>query len=279
MIRKTFFFQLIKHGLYNNYHWVIGRAMSLYNSWFITPAICRKEEPIDLTKRYIESKTTCFLETFSGESEINRNISIDESFYSKKKFQQLLIDTDNTIEKQWKTRILYESTPRGNIIMYYDVYKQGFSYYSDVTSIPYSVLNSVAMKYVLIYNCRDFFMDNQITPPDSPSPLIKIHFEEENPKGQERKKVSINTGGQFAKFKNYSISNNLDKNKAPEKQYNKNRFINLGKTVNFQFIQVKPKKNMGGFTSKFTEMLLNENNVQKLVMSYSDYKKKQVDTA
>ena len=79
------------------------------------------------------------------------NDNIDAAFYSKPEFKETTIDGSNELEKRWKTRILFETTPRGNIIMYYDAFKLGFSYFSDSNSIPYNVLNSVAMKYVSVF--------------------------------------------------------------------------------------------------------------------------------
>lgn len=267
MIRNSPIFSIFKHGVYNNYLWVLYNLLSTCKSIYsrFSPKAILKKEEVDYTKLYIDNKKTRFLNTFTPSyvSE-EMNSSIHSCFYSKKEFNEVLMDTDNKIEKEWKTRILFENTPRGNIIMFYDIFKQGFSYYSDTTSIPYSILNSVAMKYVLIYKCRDFFIDDEITPVGEPSPMIKIHSEE--PKKVEKEKVKKQEGKSFVKFKNYT--KNISS--VPEKEYSRNRFINLGKTTNFNFIQSTPKKKIGGFTSKLTDMLVRETNVQ---MNYSEFKR------
>lgn len=276
MFRYTSFFSTVTYNLYNNYQWLLFRVSTIYTSWTRPRAVVlpKKEEVVDITTSYIDNKREQFLKTFEPSYTVkDMNSSIDVLLYSKKEFQELLKDVNGDIEKQWKTRILFENTPRGNIIMFYDIYKQGFSYYSDNTSIPYYLLNAVAMKYVLLFSCRDFFMDNQVTPSDQPSPLIQIYFED--PKKEEKEKAKKNIErGNFAKFKTYNKVTSQDKIKGPpEKEYNRNIFINLGKMVNFQFIQTTPKKKLGGFTSNLTDMLLNETNVQKYVMSYGDFKK------
>jgi hypothetical protein len=256
------------------------RVFSIYTSWTRPHGVVlpKKEEVIDITTSYIDNKREQFLKTFEPSYIKDMNSSIDSVLYSKKEFQELLKDVNGDIEKQWKTRILFENTPRGNIIMFYDIYKQGFSYYSDNTSIPYYLLNAVAMKYVLLFSCRDFFMDNQVTPPEQPSPLIKIYFEEPKKEEKEKSKKNIESGN-FAKFRTYNKVTSQDKIKCvPEKEYNRNIFINLGKMVNFQFIQSTPKKKLGGFTSNLTDMLLNETNLQKYVMSYGDFKKNRAVT-
>lgn len=270
MIRNTPFFSLFKRAMYSNYLWVSYKIFTSYKNLLIKffPKPVIKLQEIDKTKFYIDNKKTMFLKTFNpSNSSSIMNSSIHPCFYSKKEFHDLLLDTDNKIEKEWKTRILLENTPRGNIIMFYDVYKQGFSYYSDTTSIPYSILNSVAMKYVIIYKCRDLFVDNEITPADEPSPMIKIHIEEVKKVVEEKSKVK--EGKMFVKFKHYSKNTSS----VPEKDYSRNRFINMGKMNNFQFIKTTPKKKRIGFASKLTEMLSTEHTVQNIVLNYSDFKR------
>ena len=132
-------------------------------------------------------------------------------------------DNLNYLEKKWKTRVLIEYTPRGNIIMYYNPYKMGFSYYCDSTGIPYPILNAVAMKFVIMFNCRDFFIDEcfiQNLKNECPlvydSPLIPIYFIE-NEKKSSNVKTSIkiksskcdqNTAP-FAKLKDYKLYSNI----------------------------------------------------------------------
>jgi len=260
------------------------------------------------TSEYIENQKT----RFSKSLEKSLNSNIDSLFYSKQEFQNMILEESNSLEKQWRTRILFETTPRGNIIMYYDCYKLGFAYYSDTNGIPYNVLNSVAMKYVSLYNCHDFFMDNEITTKDSP--LIKIHFEEskkdEVKTGENNGKTDETSGSQktknelkidnnapFAKFKNYNNvssrvatsekndiktdknikivdkSEKLDENQGSQKEYNRNRFICLGKICNFQILQ-KEKKNYktNGFKSNLLNGVTSESELQKKVLSYRDYK-------
>ena len=102
------------------------------------------------------------------------NSNIDKCFYDIKLHSQTVEDVNNELEKTWKRRIMMENTPRGNIIMYYDAYKQGFVYYSDNSNIPYFVINAAIMKYVLLYKCRDFFIDDEIMPENMISPLLSI---------------------------------------------------------------------------------------------------------
>jgi len=242
------------------------------------------EQPLvlDKTTQYIENQKTRFLKAI----EYPKNSNIDSLFYSKKEFQEMLIDETNSLESTWKTRILCENTPRGNIIMYFDAYKIGFSYYAD-TAIPYNVLNAVAMKYVSVYNCHDFFLDNEI----KDSPLIKIHIEEE-PKAinqeitkKRNDKRKMLEDAPFAKLKNYSKNTKNTKEskdakdtKEPakdekKKDYNRNRFICLGKITNFQIIKKQKRIFHGnGFKTNLLDGVKTEGELQKTVMNYRDYK-------
>lgn len=59
-------------------------------------------------------------------------------------------------------RILMESTPKGNVIMYYNYDKDDeerscFNYYCDNKSIPFNYLDTVSRKYVCSYNCPQIY--------------------------------------------------------------------------------------------------------------------------
>ena len=268
----------------------------------------RKKEDIEYVKSpveiYTEKHQTLFLNSFNTPEETNNNnikfnYNISNIFYSKKMYQEMLIDENNILEKEWKTRILFENTPRGNIIMYYNPYKLGFTYHCD-QNVPYNILNAVAMKYVLKFSCRDFFVDEKIVPESSPSPILKL-IEEEPKKKTDKQRDENNDSidnkdklkkSPFAKFKSYNknngidvtskdvstkniINNNNDKNKN-EKQKESNRFINLGKISNFQLLQpTKIKKTCILFKSNLMNSLFENASTQKEVMNYRDFKKLQ----
>ena len=217
------------------------------------------------------------------------NSNIDDVFYNKEKYLELLKDVDNELEKKWKMRILIEHTPRGNVFMFYDPYKLGFSYYCD-QYVPYNILNGVAMKYVLKFYCRDFFMDEYVVPETVASPLLGLLVEEKKTKEiQEKMDSNIKNrlrNAPFAKFKNYNratLQTNGEENKKEcsvnvpcvEKQKERNRFINLGKTSNFCILQpcMKKKRRYSNmFKSKLANSLFDNSSVQKEVFSYRQFK-------
>lgn len=298
--RNSSVMKQVKAGWFIRYFF-INIAVFFYRLWQM--AFRRAQVPVIKTVSdldiYMDEKKRRFLDTYTKTLDYNTNV--DACFLTKKAFYEALADEDNSIEPKWRTRIMCENTPRGNIFMYYDVYKQGFAYFSDQV-LAYPLLNAAAMKYVILYRCRDFFMDDQITPEGSPSFLIRLNEDEER---EEREKGKVaNRSGPFAKLKNYSSTNgsksdaksdaksgsltngpgtNSDAKSGssiltngPVKIYNCNKFIYLGKIANLKILQsvvakpkimFKPKEN--GWT---VDSLCSENNR----LSYKEFKAKQV---
>lgn len=234
-------------------------------------------KPIDPIEEYIKPRKAKLLRTY--ETDLNMNTNIDQRIYNKKTFNELLKDEANDIERLWKTRILYESTPRGTIMMYYDIYKQGFAYYADQNGVPYSILNGMAMKYVVTFFCRDLFFDEETITIERIPPLVKIFEDDDKPvnkdKGKDKDKEKENQP--FAKLKNYQNTEtnpNAKKtvdDKPLEKPKMKNKFISLGKMHNFSVIQRRPKQLRG--------ISINATRYDGLFagkISYKDFKNRQV---
>jgi hypothetical protein len=220
---------------------------NIYHAW--TNLFKKKQiklPVVDPIIDYIEKQQT-MLTKHADKTLLNQHI--DPVFYSKKDFQFMLCDSKNRHETLWKTRILFTATPRGNIIMYYDVYKLGFAYYSDTQSIPYAILNATAMKYVRQFQCLDFFMDDRVFPEFHVSLLISILLAEEKKTVENKNETSKNgvpKQGPFAKLKNYSKKTGEEpETKSTDgivpKIYTTNRFICLGKIYNFKLLQHPPE--------------------------------------
>lgn len=186
------------------------------------------------------------------------NQQMDEIFYNIENYNKLM-KTDNELEQKWKKRILLIYTPRGNILMFYDCFKHGFSYFCDMQNIPYSLLNAVAMRYVRVFSCRDLYVDEKTSNNIECSPLIKIKVDyDKKEKEKEREKYKTNginketlKQAPFAKLKKYNITSSIKNSGEDEKKTNKtihliqqnvntNTFIYLGKLLNFSFLQKKP---------------------------------------
>ena len=168
--------------LYIYYVHFIAFLLRMYNSLFFKSASLPIVE-IDETHVFTEKQKQIFLDTFfdfenkSIKNKEKWNENIDPCCYSIDFLQDLTtLDENNELELQWKRRLLQQTTPRGNIIMYYDFYKQAFAYVSD-QQMPYTVLNACAMKYIRIFRCLDFFVDVNILPFDIVSPFSIIQEE------------------------------------------------------------------------------------------------------
>ena len=145
----------------------------------------RIETITDASKKYVLNRKEWFSNKLNKLNKLDKTekcvrqemtVNVSPVFYTKTEYNTVMQEISNYLEKEWKTRILYETTPKGNIIMYYDVYKLGFAYFSDMNGIDYHLLNAIAMKYVITYRCLDFFVDNEITEKYGNSPLLKLYF-------------------------------------------------------------------------------------------------------
>ena len=169
--------------LYIYYVHFIAFLLRIYNYslfFFNTSTVSSSLIEIDETQLFIEKNKKIFLNTFFDmetktiKNKEKWNENIDVRCYSE--LQDLILQENNDLELQWKRRLLYETTPRGNIIMYYDLYKQAFAYVSD-QQMTYAILNACAMKYVRIFHCFDFFVDVNILPFHIISPFSLIQEE------------------------------------------------------------------------------------------------------
>jgi hypothetical protein len=254
---------------------------------------------IDPVEAYILKQKQKLLGTYKNGKDMSANI--EKTFYNKKDYTAVMKVANNEIETAWKTRILHESTPKGIIIMFYDAYKQAFSYYADQNSIPISLINAVAMKYVTIFFCRDFYfneetfleqleIENEETnktdekPPieltmiegTHLSPLIKIHNESEKTKEKDAIKKII-TDAPFAKFKNNTTERRKDaekKKKPNEIQRYFNNYVCLGKTYNLTVLQKNSKSGSNTTTGYDNMFAKSKESIIGTKLSYKDFKKR-----
>ena len=242
------------------YYWILWHIFRCaYLMGLYKPAI-RQKSFLDENFEYIEPLKTRFLETFN-KVQINFNENIDRLFYDKAKFTNYMSESNTSLEKSWKTKIMMENTPRGNIIMFYDSYKLGFSFYCDQKVISYDILNASAMKYVTMFRCRHFFLDELFVPEEHKSPLIDIHFSPDTKPNAVLKK-------QKEGISRWAIPKKPETTDEKEPEKMKNKFIYLGKISNYNIIQPQPKPRK--VLAKFISPVLESLGGQKI--GYKDYK-------
>jgi len=239
--------------IYLFYLWVISKLWSQIKEVKAEPVITLQER----TQEYITNKRAVFLKHVTNkETILQLSSTIEPEFYEPKKLQVLMREVDNVLEPAWQSRKLMEATPQGTIMMHYDAYKQGFSYYSDIKGISYSLLNAVAMKYVILFRCLHFFVDTEVTTEEHKSP-----FAEEVATAKPSSKTCRKVNKRIEEL---------------DKEFSRNRFIHLGRLSNCSILQRPEKKNvLNHFSSNYTRDLLQETSLQNEVMSYSDFKRKQ----
>jgi hypothetical protein len=221
-------------------------------------------------------------------SESDSLVKKQEVKYEEKYKDKYVLLENNELSEQrleeLKYAIVMETTPIGNVILFYDKSRNTFTYYSDNT-IPYRFLETVARKYVVIHNCKSIFvdMDEQIKNAQNKLDEKKRKLEEDN----ERKKQEaiLNPNAQvpvkknvFAKLKSYNKDSGLkaagisgeakhssSKRSTTENEdtmilkEKANRYSCEGKIANFSFLKKVDRKIVD----------------KRYAMSFSEFKKMQ----
>jgi hypothetical protein len=178
-----------------------------------------------------------------------------------------------------------EVTPRGEILMYYDVKNKAFEYYSNNKNLPYKTLDAVARKYVCLHNI----------------PSIYIDIREEVKKGMDKclkkmkgnKETSVDVAKPtyaassiFAVYKNYKSGTtaatsdgdgSVGKNsKKVILKDNVNKFIFKGRIDDYA-LDAKARERKEKSSNKMNNDKTHGNGVDKkeeINISYSEFKKK-----
>ena len=153
--------------------------------------------------------------------------------------------------KSLLTNIVFETTPKGNIIMYYDYHKESFIYYCDVRYIPYLYLETVARKYAINFNCKKLVVDIKKEIEYIESKNKKI-IEKQNEKNKENNKENNKDNNKntnmikkdsdiFASFKSYRVGNSNSSSSSSKKKYvvpeSANMYSYYGKIKEYNFIK------------------------------------------
>jgi len=222
--------------LYIYYVHFIAFLLRIYNYLFLKTSLPIKE--IDETLVFTEKQKQIFFDTFFDfenktiKNKDKWNENIDSKCYSIDFLQDLTFVENNEYELQWKRRLLQLTTPRGNIIMYYDFYKQAFAYVSD-QQMPYIVLNACAMKYVRVFRCFDFFIDVNILPFDLISPFSIIQEEIDK---KEREKITEKKKEKGILFDNTAFIKPILKKKENEMPNNSSIILKRDYRNNFRYL-------------------------------------------
>lgn len=266
--------------------------MYLWNVWFknaSTNTPESKELPRKLNRsdqndhsRCAEYATTKFLRIVNRpESKSRYNANIQPIFYDEEKFQKCMSSLEaKEVEREWSTRVLVENTPVGNVSMSYDAYKRAFVYTCD-QSISYKYLNIVAMRYVIVYRCLDFFMDSTVLPDDYKHPFIEQIENEEKKEKEKQKEKQNKIGINFAdapflksKTKPKTPTKQTEDTKKTDKPVYKNVFRNQGKMYELDILQT-PKPEIPKTVEVEMDLSVLENSNE----GYAEFKKRMRESA
>jgi hypothetical protein len=90
--------------------------------------------------------------------ELPEHVKYDNGWYTEfDEFKKRLIMPTPMLSEPPPT--IQEVTPRGDILMYYDVKNKEFAYYSNNKNLPYRTLDAVARKYVCLHNVPSIYVD------------------------------------------------------------------------------------------------------------------------
>jgi hypothetical protein len=103
---------------------------------------------------------------------------------------------------------LCETTPRGEIIMYYCAETKSFNYYSNSKNIPYSTLDAVARKYVCLHKDPSIYIDIRDEVQKGREKVLKKNKDNKSKLERDCRDAKKSL---FATFKNYKTGKNAPK--------------------------------------------------------------------
>ena len=90
------------------------------------------------------------------ESEVEQEPTPDEKYIQLYPIKRASHDPPKCLD-ELKYSIIVEGTPRGILVMCYNIDTEGFEYWSD-SDIPLTMLETAARRYVTEYNCKKFYL-------------------------------------------------------------------------------------------------------------------------
>jgi hypothetical protein len=148
----------------------------------------RKEEVFEMSNNlddyeaYMDDLEKKHKETIEKLEKLN-NEKVDETKERENARKYVIMQRNLKLKNSY----VMETTPVGNVVMFYNVDKEAFEYYSD-HSVPYRFLDVVARKYVKVYNCRPLYVDMEEELNQQKEKKKKMEEEEQRKKQEEEQK-------------------------------------------------------------------------------------------
>ena len=218
-------------NLYYTIFYYIKIVIFYFNKYIYT--FDKKEKKKDNNTLFFEKTLEEFNIIKKNNTHFNKNFEYD--LYELEKLNNNN-DLLSTIEEKWKKNIIMKNTPVGNVFMYYDIYRLAFAYYGD-NYVPINILNAVAMHYVKIFLCLNFYVNEKDLINDDNDHIenkfihiLKKYHELINNGNEKKKYIESDV------FKKKKTVENIDEEKPKEIDYFKNKFVYKGKFINLNFL-------------------------------------------
>uniref|UniRef100_A0A6C0F1L1 Uncharacterized protein n=1 Tax=viral metagenome TaxID=1070528 RepID=A0A6C0F1L1_9ZZZZ len=231
--------------------------------------------------------------------ELPEHVKYDNGWYAEfDELQKRLIMPTPPILLSEPPPAIQEVTPRGEILMYYNVNNKAFDYYSNNKNLPYRTLDAVARKYVCLHNVLSIYVDIReevkkgtdkcskkmkgakdasasVDDPAKPTPASSIFAVYKNYK----------SGATAAVDSNGSVGNNSKKVILKD---NVNKFIFKGRIDDYALdVKAREKKEKSSNKTKNEqqqkggdnggEQQHDDDKKEEINISYSEFKKRNVD--
>ena len=105
-----------------------------------------------------DSETETETETDTETENETKNIPYENEMFEEYDNLESRVLTEEYV-KDLSLNTIMETTPRGDVLTYYDSELDSFVYYSKTKEIPYKYLETVARKYVIKYDCKQIYID------------------------------------------------------------------------------------------------------------------------
>ena len=184
-------------------------------------------------------------------------------------------DLEEDVVKGMKNNALYETTPKGNVIVYYDFEKESFVYYCDTKDIPYLYLETVARKYALTYHCKKIVVDIKKEMENAKQTNVKqINVKQTNTNKSNLSTIYENTNNVDTKIQ--PKTNKVNDMFASFKSYNR-KGTGGSKTMNKKFVlrQNANRYSYSGKLSQYPILKTDDYKIEKPMekMDYETFKK------
>jgi hypothetical protein len=225
--------------------------------------------------------------------ELPEHVKYDNGWYAEfDEFKKRLIMPIPILSEPPPT--IQEVTPRGEILMYYNVNNKAFDYYSNNKNLPYRTLDAVARKYVCLHNVPSIYVDIREEVKKGMDKCSKRIRDAKHADASVDATKPTSASSIFAVYKNYKSGATAaaDSNGGVGNNYKKvilkdnvNKFIFKGRIDDYALdVKAREKKENSSNKTKNEQQQKNGGNSgeqhddtkEEINISYSEFKKRNV---